>query len=221
MHVPSVNHRHHLHLCANRYHVRFGTGTSPNFMDPAPNFTNILFSFAYTFTMLWLIVAVVSGTIIDNLGNLRDMRSRIADDLEQSCFICNINRSMFEETNENGFSEHVKTHHNIRDYLSFFLHLEDTDEFEYTPAEKYVADKLNSKGDPSSRWYDFFPIRQAMVLRQTARGRSAMVNVFMDVAMRMDSLEDVVTEGQRRLEDEVRRLAAAVDGSRSVVASAQ
>jgi hypothetical protein len=35
-------------------------------------------------------VAIVSGSIIDNLGNLRDMRSRIADDLEQSCFICNM-----------------------------------------------------------------------------------------------------------------------------------
>ena len=123
-------------FCTARYHVRFGTATPPVFDASAPFFADIVFSFAYTFTMLWLIVAVVSGTIIDNLGNLRDMRSRIADDLEQSCFICNINRSMFEETNENGFSEHVKTHHNIRDYLSFMIHLEDTDEFEYTPSEK-------------------------------------------------------------------------------------
>jgi hypothetical protein len=54
------------------------------------------------------------------------------------CFICNISRSVFEDTDENGFTEHVQSQHNIEDYLSFMIHLEVTDEFDYTPAEKYV-----------------------------------------------------------------------------------
>jgi hypothetical protein len=44
------------------------------------------------FTCAQVIVAIVSGIIIDNLGNLRDLRSAIADDLESRCFICNIDR---------------------------------------------------------------------------------------------------------------------------------
>ena len=58
-----------------------------------------------------------------------------------------------------------------------------------------------------------------MVLRQNARGRSAMVNVFMDVATRMDSLEEVMLEGQRRVEEEVKRLATLIDGSKAGSAS--
>ena len=58
------------------------------------------------------------------------------------------------------------------------LHLEETDEFDFLPAEKYVAEKLHARGDPSSRWFDFFPIRQALVLRRTANARSAMVRAL-------------------------------------------
>lgn len=153
------------------FHVRYGTSASPDFIVDTAGVGSVIFGFAYTFSMLWLIgmfvwafmppcqvpssspaslvhplrtldfvssclslgvtplctepdfspfisipspccgkytmkppwwvvffpfpcariaVAIVSGSIIDNLGNLRDMRSRIADDLEQSCFICNM-----------------------------------------------------------------------------------------------------------------------------------
>jgi hypothetical protein len=36
---------------------------------------------------MYVFSQVVSGTIIDNLGSLRDLRSRIADDLSEKCFI--------------------------------------------------------------------------------------------------------------------------------------
>ena len=74
----------------------------------------LIFSFSYQVIILWVrlcararslplflgypcctwqvIVAIVSGIIMDNLGNLRDLRSAIADDLESRCFICNIDR---------------------------------------------------------------------------------------------------------------------------------
>lgn len=57
---------------------------------------------------------------------------------------------------------------------SFFLYLELTDEFEYTTAEKYVADKLASRAD-DQRWFDFFPVRQAMCLKKSAKMRNQLV----------------------------------------------
>ncbi len=78
---------------------------APQFQQASPNTGSVFFNFAYTFVILWVIVAIVSASIIDNLGNLRDMRSQIATDLDEKCFICNINRQMFQDTNENGFEE--------------------------------------------------------------------------------------------------------------------
>ncbi len=40
-----------------------------------------------------------------------------------------------------------------------------------------------------------------------------MVNVFMDVATRLDAMEDAVLASQSRLESELKRLAATVEGS--------
>jgi hypothetical protein len=104
------------------YHIQYGADNPPSFTDdPAPQGQRVLFSFVYTFTLLWIIVATVSGTIIDNLGELRDLRSAIADDLEQRCFICSINRSLFEDVSESGFTDHVHNQHNIWDYLRWGL----------------------------------------------------------------------------------------------------
>jgi hypothetical protein len=44
---------------------------APAFAEASPNTGGVFFNFAYTFVILWVIVAIVSGTIIDNLGNLR------------------------------------------------------------------------------------------------------------------------------------------------------
>jgi len=183
------------------YHVRVGMNASPAFSQPSPNTGGVIFNFAYTFVILWVIVAIVSGTIIDNLGNLRDMRSRIADDLESSCFICGIQRQLFQEVNENGFDEHVRTQHNIWDYLSFFIHLEETDNFEWTSAEKYVADRLLERTNPDSTipWYDFFPQRMAMVLRRNVSTRSAMVTSCLDTAGRLEAMAEMLE--QMRSED--------------------
>jgi hypothetical protein len=110
------------------------------------------------------------------------------------------------------------------------LHLEETDQFDYIPPEKYVAEKLQSRSDPASqsRWYDFFPIRQALILRRTANARSAMVRVlalpacllffvvivfagmqvtsFVDMANRIDMLEDTLTKSQVAIQSGIQAL---------------
>ncbi len=71
------------------------------------------------------------------------------------------------------------------------IHLEATDEFDYTPVEKYVADRLRNRSEPDSsvRWYDFFPIRQAMVLRRSLSARSAIVTPFAELVAKIDAME--------------------------------
>ena len=102
--------------------MRLGMSNSPQFTMSSPNTGSVFFNFAYTFVILWVIVAIVSASIIDNLGNLRDMRSQIATDLDEKCFICNINRQMFQDTNESGFEEVCICHRTSLTALSPVLH---------------------------------------------------------------------------------------------------
>ncbi len=98
---------------------------------------------------------------------------------------------MFEEDHddEEGFTTHVATEHNVLDYLSFLLHLEIADEFDYTPAEKYVADKLASTDGDTA--FDWFPMRQAMTLHRKGN-KSDMISCFGDISSKMDALEDAL-----------------------------
>ncbi len=98
---------------------------------------------------------------------------------------------MFEEDNEEGFLVHVASEHNVLDYLSFLLHLEVTDTFDYTPAEKYVANKLaNEDGDAC---FDWFPMRQAMSL-QRKDGESELMSSFSDVSSKLAVLEKDISQ---------------------------
>jgi hypothetical protein len=58
-----------------------------------------------------------------------------------------------------------------------------------------------------------------MVLRKSATARSAMVTSFMDVAQRMESLE----ESQQQIAAELRRLATLIEGGdhRAMAANSQ
>jgi hypothetical protein len=96
---------------------------------------------------------------------------------------------VFEEDDEEGFTTHVATEHNVLDYLSFLLHLEITDEFDYTPAEKYVADKLASTDGDTA--FDWFPMRQAMTLHRKGN-KSDMISSFGDISSKLDALEDAL-----------------------------
>lgn len=169
------------------YYLLYGTDNPPTFENIS--WSRLLYSFSYNFFIMWVIIAIVSGIIIDNLGELRDLRSRIADDLESRCFVCNIARAVFEDIREDGFSEHVQSQHNMWDYMSFFLYLDSKDEFELTPQEKFVKDKLNSRKEDRS-WHEFFPIREALCLRRTERMRNVLVTSFTDMASRVDVLEE-------------------------------
>ena len=193
-------------------HVTYGLAASPTFPDPIIGAGSLAFTFAYTVLLGWLVVAVVAGAVLDNMGEIRDTRAAVADDLESRCFICGLDRRIFEEADEEGFNNHVRYEHNVRDFLSFMLHLEQTDSFDYSPQEAYVAEKLNSRGDPTSRWHSFFPVRMAMVLRKNARARTAMISSFSDLAQRVDDLQDALTKSQNDLATAVRGLAKSAAG---------
>merc|ERR1712137_260481 len=106
-----------------RYYLVYGLGGGPVFNGEYVSVWKVLFSMFYTFFMVWIVVAIVSGIIIDNLGELRDTREQIKADLEGTCFICNISNDVFEDIEEDGFKKHCERDHNVWNYLGFFIYI--------------------------------------------------------------------------------------------------
>lgn len=104
-----------------------------------------------------LLIAIISGIIIDKFGELRDRREQNETDAKSSCFICgreskDINRDLSLPD----FDTHVKLQHNLWDYVYFIAYLRYQEEHNpggFSAIEKHVITKMN-KNDPS--WFPSF-----------------------------------------------------------------
>ena len=130
---------------------------------------------------------MIFGIIIDTFGELRGERAAKKSNMENTCFICSVDRFTFE-TKGGGFERHIRDDHNMWNYLYLMVYLREKDPTEYNGWEQYVADKI--KAEDTS----FIPSNNAIVLkefREREEAESAKLN---------DAITDIkrsVEEGSR------------------------
>jgi len=113
-----------------------------------------------------VMVAVVTGIVIDAFGASRDNRATVLQDEAARCFICGIDGSRFDTKrpkNKNdkrkyGFDWHKHKEHNLWNYVYFLAALKIKDPNEYTGSESYVDALVKAE------LTDFFPVDRALML---------------------------------------------------------
>lgn len=65
---------------------------------------------------------LVLGTIISALAALRDTRHKLLQDMKNTCFICSLPRTTFDNI-PNGFAIHKEEEHNTRNYIYFLYNV--------------------------------------------------------------------------------------------------
>ena len=162
------------------------------FMDPIapgdPLYVGyILYEFTFWMIVVTVLLNVIFGIIIDTFGELRGERAAKKSNMENTCFICSVDRFTFE-TKGGGFERHIRDDHNMWNYLYLMVYLREKDPTEYNGWEQYVADKI--KAEDTS----FIPSNNAIVLkefREREEAESAKLN---------DAITDIkrsVEEGSR------------------------
>lgn len=66
------------------------------------------------------------------------------EDTNNKCFICNIERHIFDKLPDYGFARHIENDHNMWKYIFFLVHLQAKDSTEYTGIESYVSAKFET-----------------------------------------------------------------------------
>lgn len=101
-----------------------------------------------------LLIAIISGIIIDKFGELRSRREENIADAKSSCFICGREtKDIDKDLTCPSFEFHVQLQHNLWDYVYFIAYLKFQEEHNpagFSALEKYVIDKIN-KNDAS--WF--------------------------------------------------------------------
>lgn len=86
---------------------------------------------------------IIFGTIIDTFAELRDGKKQMYEDIKNKCFICGLDRAIFDK-NADGFGNHQSRDHNMWNYIFYIFYLKNKDATEYNGIESYVSDKLES-----------------------------------------------------------------------------
>jgi hypothetical protein len=118
---------------------------------------NFVYNIVFFLIVNVILLNVIFGIIIDTFGELRQNKNEKDADMQERCFICNIDRSTFER-NLKDFSDHIKEEHCMWDYVKYVVHLESKDKGEYSGLEDYIYAQINSME------IDFFPVGRCQKL---------------------------------------------------------
>ena len=89
-------------------------------------------------------LSVVGGSVIDTFAELREKKSRILNDMNNVCFICNGIRNDIEKQGEI-FEEHIEKVHSLWTYLDYIIGLKFVDPQETNAINSFVIEQLNEK----------------------------------------------------------------------------
>ena len=131
---------------------------------------------AYYVIVLVLAMNIIFGIVIDTFGNLRGQKNSRHAETIGKCFICNIDREVFDRAADgpDGFKVHVKRDHNMWNYMYFvFLIWEQSKESD-DGLEHYIRDCIE-KNELS-----WFPVRKAMRLNQISSEEDDLRNEMKD-----------------------------------------
>lgn len=139
-------------------HIDFGLQNAPSFNDDyTPG--RYIFDITYNILVIVIMVAIITGIIIDTFADLRDTRNEVQEDMDGLCFICSLPREIFER-NRVKFSDHTEQDHNAWNYLFYKMYLEQKPQTELTARERELRDQMAKQS------IAYFPLQKALCLPQ-------------------------------------------------------
>uniref|UniRef100_A0A1I8HQ72 Inositol 1,4,5-trisphosphate receptor n=1 Tax=Macrostomum lignano TaxID=282301 RepID=A0A1I8HQ72_9PLAT len=104
----------------------------------------VLYDLCFYFIVIIIVLNLIFGVIIDTFADLRQEKQEKEEILRNSCFICGLNRSSFENR-EVSFEQHVQRDHNLWHYLYFVILVRVKDHTEFTGPESYVSQMMRAR----------------------------------------------------------------------------
>jgi len=97
------------------------------------------FSMAFDIAIRFVLLNVIRGITVDTFSELRLAKIDRLRDTTETCFICGINKQVFDRDKASkGFKYHIKTEHNMWNYLFFILYIWEQDKDDDDGLEQYV-----------------------------------------------------------------------------------
>ncbi|XP_071054904.1 inositol 1,4,5-trisphosphate receptor isoform X3 [Onthophagus taurus] len=117
----------------------------------------VIYDLLFYFIVIIIVLNLIFGVIIDTFADLRSEKQQKELTLKNTCFICGLNRSAFDNKTVS-FEQHIKGEHNMWHYLHFIVLIKVKDPTEFTGPESYVSSMVKASN------LEWFPRKRAMSL---------------------------------------------------------
>lgn len=152
----------------------------------------VIYDLLFFFIVIIIVLNLIFGVIIDTFADLRSEKQQKEEILKNTCFICGLDRSSFDNKAVS-FEEHLKSEHCMWHYLFFIVLVKVKDPTEFTGPESYVYAMVKDKN------LDWFPRMRAMSL--TAEESDGEQNELRNLQQQLDNTNKLVlTLSQQLLE---------------------
>ena len=107
--------------------VRSGGGIG-DLLDPKPFRDTGIYWIRYVMDMIFFVTVIllllnmINGVIVSTFSQIREESNEKDEDINNKCFICNIDRMEFEKR-KILFKSHLKYEHNSKNYIKFLIYL--------------------------------------------------------------------------------------------------
>ncbi|XP_053377799.1 inositol 1,4,5-trisphosphate receptor type 1-like isoform X4 [Mercenaria mercenaria] len=142
-----------------------------------------VYDLLFFFIVIIIILNLIFGVIIDTFADLRSEKQNKDEVLRNTCFICSLPRSAFDNKSVS-FEEHIKIEHNMWHYLNFIVLVKVKKSTEFTGPESYVSEMVKEKN------LDWFPRMRAMSL--AAEENDGEQNDFRTLQTQLHSTNELV-----------------------------
>ncbi|XP_055999570.1 inositol 1,4,5-trisphosphate receptor type 1-like isoform X4 [Ostrea edulis] len=152
----------------------------------------VVYDLLFFFIVIIIVLNLIFGVIIDTFADLRSEKQQKDEILKNTCFICGLNRSNFDNKSVS-FDEHKSKEHNMWHYLNFIVLVKVKDHTEFTGPESYVYQMVKEKN------LDWFPRMRAVSL--TADDSESEQSDYRNLQAQLDSTNRLVKNLSKQLTD--------------------
>jgi len=179
------------------------TGISqPQIADQADMSTRYLLDFAFYVFVIIILMNIVFGIIIDTFSELREEKNEKLDDTTGRCFICGIDKNVFDSKGGAVYPKHIESEHNMWAYLKFMILIWKQDRDDDDGLEQFVRHCLENND------LDWFPAGKALCLDEDhedeeKQALTDIATLHEKMRVGLERIRELNEEKSKELQDQV------------------
>ena len=148
-------------------------------------YTRLAYDVLLAMILVNVMLNIVTGIIIDEFASLKDAMNERLEDTRNTCYICGLDRELFERNNID-FDVHVKKDHYLWNYIYYIAYLNSRNQADLTGTESYIFKHVEDKN------INWLPIHKASGIEDEVESQKTRYDMIHQLERVYKSIKDEI-----------------------------